>query len=223
MTILYQKNKIGIGLLKDTEFKLDNTYKLPKYRNETWDKNVLLRDMINDQCEHLFLINSNISSVNDGVFETYIESAKASGIWVLFFKENNSSINSIQYENVEISFQPKLTKSFTYLHRGVIKNVGFFDERYDSSVLEHDDLVYRIIQRGLLPGWGWFPDTSTSQNYIKYNASIIPIKDQIWFNEKTWFKHKHQIDIDDIKTIKEATILTNLEKIKTQFQKRNST
>lgn len=215
----YQKNKIGIGLLKDADLAFDNTYKLPKYRNETWDKNVLLRDMINDNCEHLFLINSNIKNVDESVFEKYIFAAENSGLWVLLFKENNIPINSIQYNHIDISFQSKLTKSFTYIHRGIIKNVGFFDERYDNAILEHDDLIYRVIQRSLLPGWGWFPDIGESSNYINYDNQSIRLNDQIWFYEKTWFKHKNQIDIDDIKVLEESLILNNLEKIKELYGK----
>jgi len=244
---MYKKDKIGVGILtKNNEdafnacFKslpdyitpyaciVNSEYKdIPSIRHhiyskdvcEAWSKNNLLRMMINDECEHLFILKDNTAIQNKNIFNDYINAATKSGIWYLQFNENQKPKNSIAYDNVSISFSNEVCDNFFYIHRGVIKNIGFYDERYSFGYLEQTDLIYRLYKKNLLPGWGWFADLENSNSYISSVYNTLQLNKQKEYFEKTWFTFKNKTKPNEIPVTSESEVLKNLEKIKSQYAK----
>lgn len=217
-------NTIGIGILNiyDNSITLGKntiTTSIQNHKNSTWAKNYLLRNLICKGYEHLFILENSIKIINDDVFEKYIEAAQKSGIWHLMFKGNSNQKNAIDYNGIGIDFTNDINKHFCYYYRGIIKNVGFYDERYDKGILEQHDLTYKIIHKGLSPGWGWSPDLENSKDYIQVIHNTKIEKNQDWWYENTWFNHKHKISADKIPELEENVVLEKLNFIKEHYSK----
>ena len=53
-----------------------------------------------------------------------------------------------------------------YAMDSVIKHVGMWDLGFKNA-FTHIDWTYRVILKGLMPQFWWFPDISDSQNFIE--------------------------------------------------------
>lgn len=172
-------------------------------------KNEALRYLIQKECDHLFLVEDDMLIINPNVYEHYIHGAEASGIWHLNFgyhgpanKKPDGTKNprtTVEYEpGIELAFNPNCVGSFSYYHKGVIKNIGYMDERFNNA-WEHVDHTYRIIKAGLHPPFWWFADMADSDQYInelacsEVNSTIR--KTPEWSKNMqlgmAWYEHKH--------------------------------
>jgi GT2 family glycosyltransferase len=190
-------------------------------------KNELMRYLIQDGCTHIFLMEDDMEIIQPNVFEEYIKAASASGIWHLNYGpgspynrvqdptllkadlEGRHLLNShapikprliTEYKNgSKIALYQHSVAMFTYFHRGVIKNVGYHDERFHNA-WEHVELTYRIIKAGLHTPFWWFADLYDSTQYLREiegaiaNSSIANNKEQ-WKKDVSegaaWYKHIH--------------------------------
>lgn len=155
-------------------------------------KNDALKYLIENDCDHLFLMEDDIIISDENVFEEYIHTAEETGIWhfnyALQGPENRKKIKSekiktyddlfeyyyllepnpkkiIQYKKKTISLYHHICGCFSYYHRGVIKHCGFFDDFYFNA-FEHIDHTYKIIKKGLHPPFWWFADIFKSSDYL---------------------------------------------------------
>ena len=157
-------------------------------------KNELMRYLIQDGCEHIFLIEDDMEVLRCDVFDAYIKAARASGIWHLNYGPG-SPFNRVQdheklamdlegrhlldkhsapkprliveYKNgSKIALYQHSVGMFTYFHRGVIKNMGYHDEHFHNA-WEHVELTYRIARAGLHPPFWWFADIYDSTEYLR--------------------------------------------------------
>lgn len=190
-------------------------------------KNEIMRYLIQDGCDHIFLIEDDMEVLRTDVFDAYIKAASASGIWHLNYGPG-SPFNRVQdpeilkldlegrhlldkhsapkprqiveYKNgSKIALYQHSVGMFTYFHRGVIKNIGYHDERFHNA-WEHVELTYRIIKAGLHPPFWWFADLYDSTEYVREiegaieNSSIANNKEQWKKNVSegaAWYKHLH--------------------------------
>lgn len=154
-------------------------------------KNDALRYLISKDCDHLFLMEDDVLIKRPDVFEAYINAAKTSGIWHLNYalqgpanRKQVNNINSvgerqdllqvsapnpreiIEYDNgVKIALYPNIVGSFSYYLKGIIKNVGYMDERFKNA-WEHVLHTHKIIKMGLHPPFWWFADIANSYDYL---------------------------------------------------------
>lgn len=202
----------------NTKLKPTDTFSFNREVCNTWIKNHLLRMMINDGCQHLFIIDDSIEILNKHLFEEYIKHAETTGIYCLQFKENNVLRNALEYtNNIEICFSEKITSSFTYIACGIPKAIGFYDERYDRGLLDHTDFLYRTMQAKIIPPWGWFADIKNSDQYLKKTTTLQNDKD-FWY-ECNWFKHKYGVFPFEVAQPEEHIVLNDLERIKNTYGK----
>lgn len=157
-------------------------------------KNELMRYLIQDGCEHLFLIEDDMEVLRSDVFEAYIKAASASGIWHLNYGpgspfnrvqdpeilkldlegrhllDHHSAIKPrlvVEYKNgSKVALYQHSVGMFTYFHRGVVKNIGYHDEHFHNA-WEHISLTYSIIKAGLHPPFWWFADLYDSTQYLR--------------------------------------------------------
>jgi len=189
-------------------------------------KNTALRHLIQSGCDHLFLVEDDVLIKNDKVFEQYIKTAEVSGIHHLSYglqgPANRKQVvgggislanrggylqdsepnprQIVEYgDGVSVALYPNCVGAFSYFLRGVIKAVGYHDERFNGNCWEHCDLTYRIIKAGLHPSWWWFADIANSWNYLDDIPNCIAnstiAKSPEW-NQKLregmeYFKHLH--------------------------------
>jgi GT2 family glycosyltransferase len=174
--------------------KIKNIEQHTKNKSVGVSKNELMRYLIQDGCEHIFLMEDDMEILKSEVFEKYINAAKASGIWHLNYgpgspynREQDPEILKMDlagrhllsntskpkprlivdygHDN-KIALYQHSVAMFTYFHRGVIKNIGYHDEHF-TNAWEHVELTYRIIKAGLHPPFWWFADIADSTEYLR--------------------------------------------------------
>jgi len=197
-------------------------------------KNDAMRYLMQQDCDHIFLIEDDMIIQREDVFEKYIKTAEASGIWHLNFgyhgpanmKPGTTEPNPrqiVDYGNGnEVALNPNCVGAFTYFLRGVIKEVGYHDERFKNA-WEHVEHTNRIIRKGLHPPFWWFADVANSYEYIKEYASSevssVIRKTPEWEKQMRegmeWYKHKHNCyptQTPDTPPERVMQILENIEK-----------
>jgi len=155
-------------------------------------KNDALQYLLDQNVEHLFMLEDDIIILKNNVFEEYIKAAKASGIYHFnygpgspFNRKQDTSVlwdllnrhlcdqhsepnpkKIIDYgEDIRISLYEHTVAMFSYFHRDVLEQVGLHDEQFFNA-WEHVDLTYRIIKAGYHPPFWWFADIYNSQEYL---------------------------------------------------------
>lgn len=203
-------------------------------------KNEALRYLIQDGCDSLFLIEDDIMIQNPEVFTRYIKTAEASGIWHLNYGGHGSynrdqSTNEVRIRN-QIEYTPEITVdfyynilgAFSYYHKGVIKAVGYMDERYVNA-MEHVDHTYNIIKAGLHPPFWWFADVHESWKDIKdikanFEGSEIRKDQKTWeqnFNNAcNLFMRKHGNIPMKVPQIPDDQVIKSLETIKSNYSRK---
>ncbi len=203
-------------------------------------KNEALRFLIQDGCDHLFLIEDDIKINNPEIFTKYIKTAEASGIWHLNYGGHGSYNrnpqtgqinlkNQIDYgDNITVDFYHNILGAFSYYYKGVIKHVGYMDERFINA-FEHVAHTYDIIRAGLHPPFWWFADAYNSHidiSDIKQNfeGSEIRKDAEKWHqnmqNAMTIFARKYGCIPTQIPLTEEAKVIESLEKIKTTYARK---
>jgi GT2 family glycosyltransferase len=142
-------------------------------------KNEAMKYLLDEGCEHIFLIEDDILIKDSNVFQKYIEAARASGLWHLMFgyhgpanKTPDKKIHPrvvIDYGDHKIALNQHCVGAFCYYHKGVLKNVGLMDEAFKNA-WEHVEHSYRIVKAGLLPAYWWWPDVANSYDYLDEQA-----------------------------------------------------
>ena len=171
-------------------------------------KNELMRYLIQDGCDHIFIVEDDMLIKNPKVFEEYIKLASASGIWHLNFGYHGPAnmLNGVKHprlvveykEGIKLALNSNCVGSFSYYLKGVIKNVGYIDEKF-VNCWDHVEHTYRIIKAGLHPPFWWFADLANSDEYIAEQASseenTTITRTPEWVNNfregAMWYKFKH--------------------------------
>ena len=180
-------------------------------------KNEAMQHLLDQGCEHIFLIEDDIIIKDKNVFQKYIDTAAASGIWHLMFGYHGPANKTpdkkvfprtiIDYGEHKVALNANCVGAFCYYHKGVLNNIGLMDEKF-LNAWEHVDHSYQIVKAGLLPGYWWWPDVANSCDYLdeqacsEENSAIRPRAD--WQNniqtgaQHFISKHGHSpVDVPD--------------------------
>lgn len=144
-------------------------------------KNQALKYLLEQECEHIFLMEDDIEITDEKVFDLYINASEATGIkhfnYALHGNHNLDYLGrpnirkTINYpNNTRISLYPNVLGAFSYYHKDVLNKVGLLDENFYNA-LEHVDHTYQIIKEGFHPPFRWFADVENSSLYLK---DIVP-------------------------------------------------
>lgn len=156
-------------------------------------KNDAMRYLIQQGADSVFLMEDDVLIKNSKVFEQYIKTAEASGIWHLNYAlqgpANRKQIQQgpmdvtqrqkmsqtsepnprivVDYGNgIEVALYPNCVGAFSYFYKGIIKAVGYHDEHFHNA-WEHVQLTQKIIDKGLHPPFWWFADINKSWEYLE--------------------------------------------------------
>ncbi len=144
-------------------------------------KNKALRKMKNDGYEFLFLMEDDVIIKNNEVFEKYINTACDSGLWAgqLSYGTHGGVGGgnvapdgtpviraTVQYTKNKVDLYRNSLAAFVLYHANIIKEIGFFDERYINAA-EHLDHYYHSFNKGFGNYYWWFPDIENSFEYIE--------------------------------------------------------
>jgi len=200
-------------------------------------KNFALRYLMQNDCEALFLIEDDILIDNPEVFQKYIDAATESGIWHMNFglhgpankgKEGEPNPRQIvEYDNQEVCLYPHCVGAFSFYYKGVIKNAGYFDERYKNA-WEHVSHTMKIIEKGMHPPFWWFADIKDSDKYLSEipesikNSSICTNPDH-QKNIRTgmrWYNEVHGFAPMDTPDMKPEDVFTRIEFLETHYSRK---
>jgi GT2 family glycosyltransferase len=168
------------------------------YNNENLgvgrSKNKLFKYLLDNDCDHIFIIEDDIVVKDKTVFDQYIEASKASGIEHFCFgyhgpaNRNNISKGKpipryiIDYKTFKLAINANSVGAFCYYTRNVLEKVGLIDEDFVNA-FEHVEHSYRIAKAGLCtPYWNW-PDLANSLDLLdeiecsENSSSIRPRQD----------------------------------------------
>lgn len=140
-------------------------------------KNNALRYLIQEGCEYLFIMEDDILIKDLNVFDAYLKAAHKSGLWHLMYGYHGPANVTeakqphprqvVDYgDNVQIAFNVHCVGAFCLYLKGIIRNIGYMDERY-KNCWEHVSHSYAIAKAGLIPAYWWWPDIANSMDYLQ--------------------------------------------------------
>lgn len=144
-------------------------------------KNKALNELLDKECEHIFLMEDDVEIIDTSVFDVYIKTSKITGVKHLNFGlhgNHNKDLYGnfitrrvINYpDNTKISLYPNILGAFSYYHIDTLKSSGLMDEQFYNA-LEHVDHTYQIIKNGFHPPFRWFADVFESNKLL---VDIVP-------------------------------------------------
>ena len=137
-------------------------------------KNRALKYLMDQKCDHLFLLEDDIRFLSNDALEQYITLSQASGVKHLNFclhgedNKRNGVANPklvIDYNHIKMSLYHNVYGALTYYHRSVIDDIGYMDKQYFNA-MEHVDHTMVAINNGYHPPFRWFADVYQSDQLI---------------------------------------------------------
>ncbi|MBF8776594.1 glycosyltransferase subfamily GT2 protein [Pseudomonas fulva] len=139
-------------------------------------KNKALQYLLDQGCEHIFLIEDDIYIKDGRVFEAYVDASCRSGVQHLNFSQHgrmnkNSNgapkpIASAIYDGLEtIELYRHCVGAFSYYSKRSLLVSGLMDVRFHNA-LEHVDHTFDIIKHTMHPPFWFFADIFNSALYI---------------------------------------------------------
>lgn len=177
ITIVINDGKDDADILSDQIYK-----KTTGYTGVAKSKNLALKYLAENGCDHLFLMEDDIEIINGNVFDEYINASKQTGIkhfnyglhgnHNIGFDGQPSIKKTIVYPNKQTSIDlySNVLGAFSYYHIDTINSVGLMDEKFYNA-MEHVDHTYQIIKNNFHPPFRWFADITGSNKYL---ADIVP-------------------------------------------------
>jgi GT2 family glycosyltransferase len=157
-------------------------------------KNKALKFLLEEKCEHIFILEDDCIITNNDVWKKYIEAYNITKVHHFNYgpaspwnrkQEKFSLIGDlskrhlakqdtepnpklvVEYkEGFSLSLYEHIVAMFTYFHSSILNEVGLLDEGFYNA-WEHVEHTYRIIKAGKYTPFWWFADISGSENYIK--------------------------------------------------------
>lgn len=152
-------------------------------------KNTAMKYLLDQGCEHIFLMEDDILIKDEKVFEQYIKHSVISGIKHLNFAlhgpankkgstgfttlEDRKDVESepnprmiIPYpEGISIALYPNCVGAFSYYHKSVLDKIGLFDPMFKNA-WEHVEHTYQTIKNNFHPPFWYFADIDKSWEYL---------------------------------------------------------
>lgn len=215
------KNEIGIGILdihsdevlKEIVSSIPEEYKQnlfivsnkihSKENQKNYTKQVSLATMRNylisqmriKNLKYYFLLTSNVKIKDPNIFEKTINLAKTFGTWFITGAGSNNVPLEDDSVNLTLNLSPQLNTNFVFLYSGIIKNFGYFDERYyNTKDLDIVDYINKMREKEVYPPKHYNP-TIGNEFLEEYVSNIEKI------NFKELPKSKEYYKPDDDKSL----------------------
>ena len=211
------KEEIGIGILdihsdellnscissipsdyKENIWIVSNKVKSTSHKNYTRQvsmatlRNYLISQMRIKDLKYYFILNSNIQIQNQQVFEKTIQLAKTFGTWFMLGGGSNNISLEEDSVNLTLNLSPQLNTNFMFLYSGIIKNFGYFDERfYNTLDLDVLDYINKLREKETYPPKHFNP-TIDSTDILEKIAEI----EKINFKDLPKSKDEYKPDSD---------------------------
>lgn len=115
-------------------------------------RNYLITQMRIKGFKYYFIINSNVKIINSKLFEKTINVANTFGTWFITGAGENNVVLEDDTNNLVLNISPTLNTNFIFLYSGIIKNFGFFDERFfDTKDFDVLDYIVKMRNKKVYP------------------------------------------------------------------------
>lgn len=157
------------------KYKLDKYIYTKKNIGVGKAKNKALRYLLDQECEHIFLLEDDVYVHDPSTFNRYVHASEKTGIRHLNFclHGNDNKIDGkpapkivIDYNDVKIALYHNIYGALSYYHRSVLEDVGLMDKEYFNA-MEHVDHTMQVILKGYHPPFRWFADIADSDSLVK--------------------------------------------------------
>ena len=152
-------------------------------------KNTAIQYLMNQGCEHIFIMEDDILIKDENVFQEYIKHSALSGIKHLNFglhgpanKKGSTGFKDLSDrkdvdgepnprlvvpypDGIKIVLYPNCVGAFSYYHRSVIEKIGLFDPAFKNA-WEHVEHTFQAIKNGFHPPFWYFADIEKSWEYL---------------------------------------------------------
>jgi GT2 family glycosyltransferase len=155
-------------------------------------KSTAMRYLLEDGCDHIFIMEDDILLQSEEVFDAYIKASLNTGIKHLNYalqgpankkgakgfenlteRANQDHLTEpnprqiIKYpDDIEIALYPNCVGAFSYYEREALEKIGGFDVVYKNA-WEHVDHTMEAFKKGFTTPYWWFADINNSWKYIK--------------------------------------------------------
>jgi glycosyltransferase involved in cell wall biosynthesis len=152
-------------------------------------KNSAMKYLLDQGCEHIFLMEDDILIKDEKVFEEYVKHSVISGIKHLNFalhgpanKKGSTGFKTLEDrkdvdgepnprliipypEGKKIALYPNCVGAFSYYHKSVLDKIGLFDPMFKNA-WEHVEHTFQAIKNNFHPPFWYFADLENSWEYL---------------------------------------------------------
>jgi hypothetical protein len=141
-------------------------------------KNLLLYDFRINDLDYYFIIHSDQIIESPDIFEKIKNISETFGTWFLTGFVDNKTLDVEDDTGLTLKLSQKLNSKFIFTFKGIINNVGFFDERFiNTQDLHVKDYIHRLKDKNLYVADGYYPTISVSMAENKKTMENSYIKD----------------------------------------------
>ena len=141
-------------------------------------KNLIFKDLMDNECDHIFLIEDDMLIKNSHIFGKYIETSKITGIEHLMFAyhgpANKQGVSGgkpfprlvVDYGETLLALNEHCVGSFCYYSRESLEKCGYIDEKFKNA-FDHVSHSYSLALNGFSTPYWWWSDVANSLDYIE--------------------------------------------------------
>ena len=195
----FNKENIFVASLTNNKINVDNYIKYSKSVPLATLRNYIISQFRIKGLKYYFLIHSNQIINNKNILENTIDLSSTFGCW--FLSGYNDKFISIEDDSGKsLNISKKINTEFLFILNGIIKNNGYFDERYfNGKDLDVIDYAINLTSKKVYPSLGYYP-TIDKDWITKTNNKIeaIGYKNEIDNTDKSlqlsyaYFYHNHK-------------------------------
>jgi hypothetical protein len=187
-----EEYKSNVFIVSNKTFSKENQKNYTKQVSLATMRNYLISQMRIKNLKYYFILNSNVRIKDNNFFEKTINLAETFGTWFITGAGSNSIPVEDDTANLTLNLSPQLNTNFIFLYSGIIKNFGYFDERYyNTKDLDIVDYINKMREKEVYPPKHYNP-TIEKDSLEEYVANI----EKINFKEMPQSKEQYKPDDD---------------------------
>jgi hypothetical protein len=227
-SINFTHNEIIISSLTKNKSYLDNHRIYTSQTPLATLRNNIVSQFRLKKIKYFFILHSNQIIFNKNIWNDTIKIAETFGTW--FLTNFDTKILSIEDDSgLELNISSKLNSDFLFFNSGIIKNNGYFDERYiNGKELDVIDYIINLRKKNLTLPNGFYP--TIPEKWLEKNNSKIEAIDFNDFpnNDKTvqmsygYFMHNHKYipNQNEPQAVSNETLLTVAETLQKNYARK---
>ena len=148
------------------------------------NKNLAARHLLENGCEHIFIVEDDIKLKDVSVFRKYVETAKEFKLEHLNFGRSFDTmilhdwlkpVATIGGKSHKLDIFNRLSGDFSYFTANALRIAGLYNEKYINA-LDHCEHTYRMSLLGFYTPFYAFADIENSTDYIEDTGTHTTIQ-----------------------------------------------